>query len=173
MLCSMHTVHVRAQTDDAVGRALQSLVWPGMGQLSSGRVVKGLGIMGGQALLISVTVSTLGEISAKALETKQMKVYYNNDIYTPSYTEKKETYNEWQEAYRQWQDAKRNTTMLASAAVAWWVLNVVDAYMFNEPGDASMEGSSTSVLSRFTLQCHMEEDTPRMCVRYTHPLFKE
>jgi hypothetical protein len=108
------------------GRIVKSAVFPGMGQLGDGQVVKGLLIMGGEAALLSAMFGQMSRMSSYAFETKRLDVVYRIG---GEYDSVATTYGDWKDAYDRSQKAQTGTIVFGVVAAAWWVLNVVDAWL--------------------------------------------
>jgi hypothetical protein len=115
------------------GRVLRSSVWPGMGQLGDGQTVKGLSIMAGEAVLLSLTIANFSKASAYARETEYLSIQYEIDS---TYSARVQTDRAWRETDDAYGRRYGMGIVFGGLAGLWWGLNIVDALFFPPRGEA-------------------------------------
>jgi hypothetical protein len=118
-----------AGADDG-GRVLRSVVFPGMGQLGGGQTVKGLLYMGGEAALLSMTISQIAKQAAYARNTHYLNAEMNVARDDKDYEELARLHEEWEQSIEDADRAKLMAVAFGGGAALWWVWNVLDAAIF-------------------------------------------
>ena len=142
MACIVACVAANAGADETA-RFVQSLAFPGMGQLGDEQVIKGLSIMGAEVLLLTMTFDQVGKYTAYSRDTRYLKVQFNM---AETYDEKVGYYENWEDSYSKSQTAWNQIWLYGGLAAGWWVLNLVDALLFAPVahGPADTNGGETS-----------------------------
>lgn len=116
---------VLAQEKDN-GKWIKSLIFPGMGQLSDGQVIEGLGFMTGETVLLTLTVSQISMYFASVRATQYDSVnYYRAD----SYYEKKQIFDSWNTSFKNANNAQMYGFVFGGLAVGVWAGSVVHAML--------------------------------------------
>jgi len=129
-MCLIAAMALGASAGDA-SKWKRSLIFPGVGQFSDNQQAKGLLFMGGEIALLSLAFVSLGDYNSHARQTEYCKVYLDNSFEeSDDYNERKRFEELWQESQDKADKAQVRAIAFGGAAVGWWVLNVLDAMIF-------------------------------------------
>ncbi len=115
-----------------VGRVLRSSAFPGMGQLGDNQMGRGLLYMGGEILLLSLTVDQVVRKAALDRSTEYFAVEMDTAV---SYEDKAEIEQRWNEAIEESEQAQTLAIAFGLSAAVWWAWNIVDAIIFDPTQD--------------------------------------
>ncbi|MBD3239248.1 MAG: hypothetical protein GF331_01580 [Chitinivibrionales bacterium] len=110
-----------------VGRVLRSSVFPGMGQLGDDQTARGLLYMGGEILLLSLTVDQVVRKAAFDRSTEYLKAEMDT---ATVYENKYELEQQWIETIEDSDRAQMLSIAFGASAAVWWAWNIIDAIMF-------------------------------------------
>jgi len=112
---------------------LRSAIFPGMGQIGSDQVGKGLLYMGGEIALLSLMFGNIAKKSAYERDTEYLKA--RMDLARTA-EEQREIKELWDQRYND--DAPQARTLaiaFGGGAAVWWIWNVLDCIIFPPKND--------------------------------------
>lgn len=122
--------------------AKRSALLPGLGQMSEGKVYRGLAFMAGEVFLLHMGFNAFSKCAAYARETRNLED--NQPVYddaNPSSGSKRAYIEEWQDYYDKSREQKFWYMGFWGAAALLWAGNVADAYLFVPHKQSSLEKS--------------------------------
>jgi hypothetical protein len=141
--------------------AKRSLLLPGLGQMSEGKVYRGLALMAGEVFLIHMGFNAFSKCAAYARETRNLEdnkpVYYDAN---PGSESLREYYEEWQNYYDKSKQQKVRYMVFWGLAGLLWAGNVADAYLFVPHKKSSLDkGRKTRIALDYS------DETPILSIK--------